>query len=52
MMDQIALMKFIKDGLFENHVHRMKKVYKRKRDVLVDVLLEEFKDRYQEIKRI
>ena len=44
MMDQIALMKFIKDGLFENHVHRMKKVYKRKRDVLVNVLLEEFKD--------
>lgn len=44
MMDQIALMKFIKDGLFEKHVHKMKKVYKRKRDVLVNVLLEEFKD--------
>lgn len=45
VIDQIALMKFIKDGLFEKHIYKMKKVYKRKRDVLINTLLDEFKGR-------
>lgn len=43
-IEQIALKNFIKDGLFEKHVYKMKKIYKRKRDVLINVLTDEFGD--------
>ncbi len=44
MIDQIALKNFIQDGQFEKHVYKMRKVYKRKRDALINVLFDEFGD--------
>ena len=42
LIDQIALKNFIRDGAFEKHVYKMKKVYEKKRNVLMDSLLRAF----------
>jgi len=45
MLDQIALKLFMKEGLFDRHVYKMKKVYQKKRDTLLNVLSDEFGNR-------
>ncbi len=40
---QLALSNFIKEGYFERHINKMKKLYKLKRKALIDKLEEEFK---------
>jgi len=40
---QFALSNFIKEGYFERHVNKMKKLYKLKRKILISKLEEEFK---------
>lgn len=40
---QLALSNFIKEGLFERHINKMKKLYKGKRKILIDILKDEFK---------
>ncbi len=37
-IDQNVLQKFIEDGHFERHINRMRNIYKRKREILVDEL--------------
>jgi GntR family transcriptional regulator / MocR family aminotransferase len=41
-VDQLVLARFICDGHFLRHVHAMKKLYRARRDVLVDALLRRF----------
>ncbi|MBQ8215354.1 MAG: PLP-dependent aminotransferase family protein [Clostridia bacterium] len=38
VFDQLTLASFISEGYLERHVNRMKKLYKKKRDALVDAL--------------
>jgi len=45
MLDQIALKLFMKEGLFDRHVFKMKKVYQKKRDILLNALSDEFGNR-------
>ncbi|GAG65225.1 unnamed protein product [marine sediment metagenome] len=40
---QLALSNFIKEGYFERHINKMKKLYKGKRKILIDKLKDEFK---------
>ncbi len=42
LIEQIALKNFILDGGFERHVFKMKKIYKKKRDVLLKSLSDAF----------
>ncbi len=37
-LDQITLHQFMKEGYFERHIHRMRKLYKGKRDFLLEQL--------------
>lgn len=41
-LEQLALAMFIKEGLFEKHIRRMKKLYSRRRKVLVQAIREAF----------
>lgn len=43
-VDQQALAKFIEEGLLERHIVRMKKVYRRRQEVLIESLLAAFGD--------
>jgi GntR family transcriptional regulator/MocR family aminotransferase len=43
-LNQLALMRFIEDGELERHIAKMKKVYKKRRDVLIDLLMDYFGD--------
>lgn len=43
--EQIALAKFIETGLFERHISKMRKLYLKKRNYLVQCLEKEFGDR-------
>ena len=40
---QLALSNFIKEGYFERHINKMKRLYKGKRKILIDKLKNEFK---------
>ncbi len=42
LIEQIALKNFIRDGGFERHVFKMKKIYKKKRDILLKSLSDAF----------
>ncbi len=44
-LEQYLLARFIADGSFERHVHRMRMIYRRRRDRLVLALSREFGDR-------
>lgn len=37
-LNQMILMKFLNDGHYERHINRMRKLYKRKRDLLIDTI--------------
>jgi GntR family transcriptional regulator/MocR family aminotransferase len=37
-LDQMTLHKFMEEGYFERHIHRMRKLYKTKRDILLEQL--------------
>jgi GntR family transcriptional regulator/MocR family aminotransferase len=37
-LDQMMLYKFMEEGYFERHIHRMRKIYKAKRDFLIEKL--------------
>ncbi|WP_054704521.1 PLP-dependent aminotransferase family protein [Bacillus sp. JCM 19041] len=41
-LEQLTLAKFIEKGLFEKHIRRMKKVYAKRRNVLVSAIEEAF----------
>lgn len=45
--DQLALAQFIEDGLLDKHIFRMHKIYRKKRDILIQSLNEEFNDKIQ-----
>lgn len=38
VFEQLTLAAFIKEGYFERHINRMKKLYKKRRDLLLDTL--------------
>lgn len=42
---QLALMRFIENGDLERHIRRMKKEYKNRRNCLIELLHDSFKDR-------
>lgn len=41
-IDQLILARFIKEGYLERHIMKMKKVYKKRRDLLIELLKESF----------
>lgn len=43
--EQIALAKFIETGLFERHINKMRRLYLKKRNYLIQCLKKEFGDR-------
>jgi GntR family transcriptional regulator/MocR family aminotransferase len=43
MLEQAALADFIADGHLERHIRRMRRLYKRRREVLVDALARHFR---------
>jgi GntR family transcriptional regulator/MocR family aminotransferase len=47
MLEQAALADFLNEGHFDRHVRRMRRLYKRRRDVLLDALAREFADEAQ-----
>ncbi len=48
-LEQHVLARFIADGSFERHVHRMRTIYKHRRDRLIAALSREFGDRIRVI---
>ena len=44
-LEQAALTDFIREGHLERHIRRMRRVYKRRRDVFLDALSRGFGDR-------
>lgn len=44
-IDQLVLTRFMKDGYLERHILKMKKLYKRRRDVLMDELIKFFSEK-------
>ena len=38
VIEQVALQQFIRDGGYERHIFRMKKIYRKKRDALVEAI--------------
>lgn len=44
-VEQIALSYFIEEGYLERHISRMKRLYRKKRDYLKELLFKEFGDR-------
>jgi GntR family transcriptional regulator/MocR family aminotransferase len=42
MLEQAALARFLQSGDFERHIRRMRRLYRRRRDALVEALSEEF----------
>jgi len=38
-IEQYALASFVEEGYFERHINRMKKIYKQKRDIIIDAVL-------------
>jgi GntR family transcriptional regulator / MocR family aminotransferase len=47
MLEQLALVAFMQSGAFERHIRRMRRLYRSRRDTLVDALGEAFGDRVQ-----
>jgi GntR family transcriptional regulator/MocR family aminotransferase len=45
IIEQRALAGFIKEGHLDHHIYRMKKIYKNRRDLLVNCLVEYFGDK-------
>lgn len=44
-IDQLILARFIDEGYLERHIHKMKKIYKSRRDVLIHCLKRTFKNK-------
>ncbi len=42
MLEQLALVEFMRSGMFEKHIRRMRRVYRARRDALVDSLKSTF----------
>jgi GntR family transcriptional regulator/MocR family aminotransferase len=47
MLEQVALVEFMRSGAFERHIRRMRRLYHARRDALVDTLADVFGDRIQ-----
>lgn len=47
MLDQAALADFIREGHLERHIRRMRRIYGRRREVLVESLVRHFGDKAQ-----
>lgn len=45
IIDQIALANFIRDGHLDRHIYKMKTIYKKRRDLLVNCLHKYFNDK-------
>lgn len=45
LLEQAALAEFMSEGHFDRHIRRMRRLYKRRRDVLLDALKQHFGDR-------
>jgi GntR family transcriptional regulator/MocR family aminotransferase len=45
MLEQLALVEFMRSGAFERHIRRMRRLYRARRDALVDALTDVFGDR-------
>jgi len=47
LLEQAALAEFLREGLLERHIRRMRKLYGKRRQVLVDALHKHFAERVQ-----
>jgi GntR family transcriptional regulator/MocR family aminotransferase len=47
LLDQAALADFIREGHLERHIRRMRRLYGRRREVLIEALARHFGDRAQ-----
>lgn len=47
MLEQLALVEFMRSGAFERHIRRMRRLYHARRDALVDALISVFGGRVQ-----
>ncbi len=47
MLEQLALVAFMRSGAFERHIRRMRRLYRSRRDALVEALDDAFGDRVQ-----
>ena len=45
MLEQLALVEFMRSGSFERHIRRMRRLYHERRDAMVDALIGAFGDR-------
>lgn len=44
LFEQITMARFIKEGYFEKHIRKMKKIYEKRRNYLISELKRQFKD--------